>query len=55
MTRPRSSTTILSAIRTVEKRGGLDGFLLAARDGELSGEMRRLKRRIVKARAKAAA
>ena len=39
------------AIRTVEHRGGLDGFLLASRDSELSGDLRRLKRRIVAARA----
>jgi len=41
------------ALRTVEKRGGLDGFLLDARDAELPGELRRLKRRIVAARAAA--
>jgi len=39
------------ALRTVEHRGGLDGFLLAAPDGELSGNLRRLKRRIEAARA----
>ena len=45
-----------AAIRTVDKRGGLDGFLLAAKTDELSLEMRRLKRQIEKAReAKAAA
>ena len=42
------------ALRTVEHRGGLDGFLLASRDHELSGELRRLKRRVVVARAPAA-
>jgi large subunit ribosomal protein L28 len=41
------------AIRTVEHRGGLDGFLLAAPDRELSGDLRRLKRRVVAARAAA--
>ena len=35
-----------NAIRTVEHRGGLDGFLLGAPDRELSGDLRRLKRRI---------
>jgi large subunit ribosomal protein L28 len=39
------------ALRTVEHRGGLDGFLLASRDSELSGELRRFKRRLVAARA----
>lgn len=34
------------AIRTVERRGGLDGFLLDARDADLPGDLRRLKRRI---------
>jgi large subunit ribosomal protein L28 len=39
------------ALRTVEHRGGLDGFLLGALDRELSGNLRRLKRRIEAARA----
>ena len=43
------------AIRTVEHRGGLDGFLLAVTDSELPGDLRRLKRRIVAARAAAEA
>jgi large subunit ribosomal protein L28 len=34
------------ALRTVEQRGGLDNYLLAERDCNLSGELRRLKRRI---------
>jgi large subunit ribosomal protein L28 len=41
------------AIRTVEHRGGLDGYLLDARDGDLPSELRRLKRRIRAARAAA--
>lgn len=41
------------ALRTVEHRGGLDGFLLGAPDRELSGDLRRLKRRIEAARADA--
>ena len=41
------------ALRTVEHRGGLDGFLLAAADSELRGDLRRLKRRIVAVRAAA--
>jgi large subunit ribosomal protein L28 len=39
------------AIRTVEHRGGLDGFLLASPDRALNGDLRRLKRRIEAARA----
>jgi large subunit ribosomal protein L28 len=38
------------ALRTVEHRGGLDGFLLTSRDSELSGDLRRFKRRLVAAR-----
>lgn len=38
-----------NALRTVEHRGGLDAFLLKARDGELSLKARRFKRRLVKA------
>jgi len=36
------------ALRTVERRGGLDGYLLKSRDGELSLRARRLKRQIEK-------
>jgi large subunit ribosomal protein L28 len=39
------------ALRTVEKRGGLDGYLLKARNTELSAELRRLKQRLILARA----
>lgn len=39
------------ALRTVEKRGGLDGYLLKARNIELSSELRRLKQRLITARA----
>jgi large subunit ribosomal protein L28 len=42
------------AIRTVEKRGGIDAFLLKAKDDTLSLNALRLKRRIVKAIAAAA-
>ena len=38
-----------SAIRTVEHRGGLDAFLLDAKDADLSIGMRRLKKRIKQA------
>ena len=43
------------AIRTVEKKGGLDPFLMAARDVDLPPEIQRLKKRIKKALDKAAA
>ena len=42
-----------AAIRTVEHKGGLDAFLLDARDGDLSIDMRRLKKRIKQAQAAA--
>jgi large subunit ribosomal protein L28 len=35
-------------IRTVEHNGGLDAYLLATPDAELSPEVRRIKRRIAK-------
>lgn len=43
------------AIRTVDKRGGLDGFLLEAKTEDLAPDMRRLKRQVEKARAARAA
>jgi len=43
-----------SALRTIEHKGGLDAYLLGARDAVLSDEMRRLKRRIKKAQQRAA-
>ena len=39
-----------SAMRTVEKHGGLDGYLLQARNAELAGEARALKREITLAK-----
>lgn len=38
-----------SALRTVDHRGGLDAFLLKARDGELSSRALKVKRDIEKA------
>ena len=38
-----------NALRSVEHRGGLDAFLLKARDGELSLKARRIKRSIAQA------
>ena len=42
------------ALKSVEHRGGLDAFLMKARDEELSDRCQRLKREILKARAEAA-
>ncbi len=39
----------VNTLRTIEYKGGLDAFLLGARDTKLSLEGRRLKRRIKKA------
>jgi large subunit ribosomal protein L28 len=38
-----------STVRTVEKRGGLDSFLMKANASDLTPEIRRLKKRIKKA------
>ncbi|MEL6767778.1 MAG: 50S ribosomal protein L28 [Pseudomonadota bacterium] len=40
-----------SALRTVEHRGGLDGYLLKARDGELSTRALDVKKKLVAATA----
>ena len=42
-----------SALRTLDKRGGLDAFLLNARDENLSDRALKIKRDIQKARASA--
>ncbi len=42
------------AMRTVDQKGGLDAFLLQAKDDKLSLNARRLKRRIAKVAAAAA-
>jgi large subunit ribosomal protein L28 len=39
------------ALRTVEKRGGFDAFLLKTSTAGLSSDLRRLKQRIIAARA----
>jgi len=44
-----------SAIRTVEHKGGLDAFLLDAKDADLTTEILRIKKRIKKAVAAKAA
>ena len=41
------------ALRTVEHRGGLDAFMMKAKNSELSQRARRLKRQIHKAQAQA--
>jgi large subunit ribosomal protein L28 len=43
------------ALKTVERRGGLDAFLLKASDDELSPRCQKLRREIKKARAEAPA
>ena len=40
-----------SAMRTIEKHGGLDAFLMQARNVELADEARQLKREIKAAQA----
>ncbi len=45
----------VNAIRTIEHVGGLDAFLLKTPAAELPREARRLKRRLEKTRAEAAA
>ena len=42
-------------LRVVERRGGLDGYLLRAKEAELPGDLRRLRRRIAAVQAERAA
>jgi large subunit ribosomal protein L28 len=42
-----------NALKTVDHRGGLDSFLLKAKDAELAPKVLELKRQIVKKRASA--
>jgi large subunit ribosomal protein L28 len=44
-----------AALRTIDKRGGLDAFLAKAKDEELSARMLKIKRQIAKKSAEAAA
>lgn len=44
-----------SALRTVEKRGGLDAYLLSTPSAKLAGKAQILRRRIQRAQAKKAA
>ncbi|HWT96948.1 MAG TPA: 50S ribosomal protein L28 [Terriglobales bacterium] len=45
----------VNAIRTIEHNGGIDAYLLGTADSKLTDDGRKLKRRIEKAAAKAAA
>jgi large subunit ribosomal protein L28 len=42
-----------NALKTVDHRGGLDAFLMKAKDDELAPKVRELRRQIVKKRAAA--
>ena len=42
-----------AALRTVDHRGGLDGFMAKAKDGELSSKALKVKKNIAKAQAEA--
>jgi len=44
-----------STLRSIEKRGGLDAYLLSAKDVDLADQALKIKRRIKKAQAKAEA
>lgn len=48
--RPVRLRMAVSAIRSVERKGGIDAWLLATPDDRLAPEARRLKRRIAQAR-----
>jgi large subunit ribosomal protein L28 len=45
----------MNALRTLDRRGGLDAYLLKARDEKLSAKALRLKREVAKRQAKTAA
>jgi large subunit ribosomal protein L28 len=44
-----------STLRTIEKRGGLDGYLVQVTAAELDSDLARLRQRIVEQQAKRAA
>jgi large subunit ribosomal protein L28 len=44
-----------AAVRTIEKRGGLDAYLLSVPEAKLDPAIRRLRRRVAKAKAARAA
>ena len=41
----------MNTLRTIEKRGGLDGFLLSSKDAELPETLRQMKKRLVELQA----
>ena len=43
-----SARVSAAALRTIDKRGGLDGFLAKAKDDELSSKMLKIKKEIAK-------
>ena len=43
-----SARVSAAALRTVDKRGGLDAFLAKAKEEQLSAKMRKIKREIAK-------
>ncbi len=50
-----SARVSAAALRTIDKRGGLDGFLAKAKDDTLSAKMLKIKKNIAKKAAEAAA
>jgi len=50
-----SARVTASALRTVDKRGGLDAFLAKAKDEELSAKMLKIKKLVAKKAGEAAA
>ena len=46
--RPVRLKICVSALRTIEKKGGLDAYLVDAKDSQLSQKARRLKREVIK-------
>ena len=49
LNKPVRLRLMASTVRTVEKKGGIDAYLMAANQADLSPEIRRLKKRIKKA------
>jgi len=55
LSRPVRLRVSVKALRTVEAKGGIDGFLMQADEAKLSIRARRLKRSIARAQARIAA
>ncbi|MEK9753582.1 MAG: 50S ribosomal protein L28 [Rhodospirillaceae bacterium] len=49
--RPVKLRIAASTVRSVEHKGGIDAFLLAAKDADLPANLRRLKKRVKAAQA----